>query len=59
MDKAALKAEIARRVKLREEANEEMSELARQRDEYLKKNARGGERSFDTKVKATIDAQLR
>ena len=59
MAKPALKAEIARRVRLREEASKEMSRLARERDEYLKKNAKGGEGAFDTKVKATIDAQLR
>jgi hypothetical protein len=58
MDKPALKAEISRRVKAREEAHKEMAKLAKERDEYIKANTKG-EGGFDGKVKATIDAQLK
>ena len=59
MDKPALKAEIGRRAKIRQDAQNELSGLARQRTEYLEKHAKGSEGAFDTKVKATLDAQLK
>jgi hypothetical protein len=54
----ALQAEIDRRAELRKDAEREMSKLTRQRQEYLRKNAKAGEGAFDAKVNATIDAQL-
>ncbi|HEX2687473.1 MAG TPA: vWA domain-containing protein [Kofleriaceae bacterium] len=62
MDKPTLKAEIAKRAELRRSAQEELSKLSTQRDEYLKTRAKdetGGEGGFDTKVKAAIDLQLK
>ncbi len=54
-----LQAEVERRAQLRKDAEAEMTELARQRAEYLRANAKGGEGGFDAKVNATIDAQLK
>lgn len=59
MDKPALKAEISKRAELRKAAQDELATVARQRDEYLKTQAKDGEGGFDTKVKAAIDAQLK
>jgi len=59
MDKPALKMEIGKRAKQRAAAQAELSAVAKQRDEYLKNNAKDGEGGFDTKVKAAIDAQLK
>jgi hypothetical protein len=59
MDGPALQAEIARRAELRRSAEAELAKLARQRDEYLRSHAKGGEGGFDAKVKAAIDAQLK
>jgi von Willebrand factor type A domain len=59
MDKPALQAEIGRRADVRKAAQEELSKVARQRDEYLKAQARTGEGGFDAKVNAAIDAQLK
>jgi hypothetical protein len=58
MDKPALKAEIGRRADVRKAAQEELSKVARQRDEYLKAQAKTGEGGFDAKVNAAIDLQL-
>lgn len=54
-----LQAEIARRAQLRKDAEAEMTQLTRQRTEYLRANAKGGEGGFDAKVNAAIDAQLK
>jgi von Willebrand factor type A domain len=59
MDKPALKAEIEKRAELRKVAQDELTTVARQRDEYLKTQARDGEGGFDAKVKAAIDLQLK
>lgn len=59
LDKPALKAEVAKRGALRKEAQEELTQLSKQRDEYLKSQAKDGEGGFDAKVKAAIDAQLK
>lgn len=59
MDKPALKAEIAKRAEARKAAQEELTTLSRQRDEYLKAKVKGGEGGFDAKVKAAIDLQLK
>ncbi len=59
MDKPALKAEIKKRGELRKAAQGELTKIAKQRDEYLKANAKDGEGGFDAKVNAAIDAQLK
>jgi hypothetical protein len=59
MDKPALKAEVARRARIRSEAQSEMTKLSKQREDYLKAKTKGGEGGFDAKVKDTIDAQLK
>lgn len=59
-DKAQLKAEVEKRVAQRKAAQAELEQLAKQRDEYLAKNAKktdGG--SFDAKVKETVEKQLK
>jgi Mg-chelatase subunit ChlD len=58
MNKGELKAEIARRSEERRAAKAQLDELVKQRDEYLKARGPRGE-SFDTKVKAAIDVQLK
>jgi hypothetical protein len=58
MDKASLKAEVDRRIKEREAAQKEITELAKKRDEYLVKNAKDGEAGFDVAVKGTVEKQL-
>lgn len=58
MDKAELKAEVEKRVEERKAAQKEIAELAKQRDEYLKKNMKDGE-GFDAKVKASLEKQLK
>ncbi len=60
MDKAALKAELDRRVADRKSAQEEIGKLAKQRDEYLEaQGGKGGPGGFDEKVKATVEKQLK
>lgn len=60
MDKAELKAEIARRLEQRKATQAELGKLARQREEYLKAQSSGASAgSFDGKVKAAIEAQLK
>ncbi len=55
--KAELEADLKARAQKRVEAQQEMAKLAKQRDEYLEKNAKdkGG---FDTVVKHTLEMQL-
>ena len=57
MPAPALKAEIARRAKVRVEAEGELKALAKQRSDYLKERTRGD--GFDAKVKDAIDAELK
>lgn len=57
MPAAELKAEIARRAKVRGEAEVELRAVARQREKYLEAQAKG--EGFDAKVKDAIDAQLK
>jgi Mg-chelatase subunit ChlD len=57
-DKAALKAEVDKRVAERQVAEKEIAQLAKQRQEYLEKNAGDGE-GFDAKVKTSIEKQLK
>jgi von Willebrand factor type A domain len=59
LDPPALKMEIGKRAKQRKAAQDELSAVAKQRENYLKTKAQGGEGGFDTKVKAAIDAQLK
>jgi hypothetical protein len=55
--KAELAAELAARAKKRQAAQKEIAELAKQRDEYLAKNAKDAS-GFDAVVKKTLEAQL-
>jgi Mg-chelatase subunit ChlD len=57
-DKGQIKAEVERRMAEREAAQKEIAELATKRDEYLKKNAEGGD-GFDAKVKTSLEKQLK
>jgi hypothetical protein len=60
MAKPALKAELERRVADRKAAQEEIGQLAKQRDAYLKEQGtHGGPGGFDDKVKATVEKQLK
>ena len=56
-DKAELKAELDRRVATRREAQQQIEKLAKQREDYLSKHAKGD--GFDAKVKATVEKQLK
>ena len=56
-DKAELKAEVDRRMAEREAAQQEIAKLAKQREEYLNKNTKGGA-GFDATVKTTLEKQL-
>jgi von Willebrand factor type A domain-containing protein len=57
-DKAEIKAELESRVAKRKQLTEQAQRLAKQREDYLKNNADAGE-GFDTKVKATVERQLK
>lgn len=60
MDKAELKQELDRRVASRKAAQAELAKVAKEREEFLKNNApKDGEGGFDTKVKATLEKQLK
>lgn len=60
MDKSKLKDELDRRVAQRKQAQEELGKLAKEREEFLKKNATaGGGGAFDTQVKTTLEKQLK
>jgi len=58
-DKAEIKAELEARVAKRKALTEQAQQLAKQREDYLKTNAAGGEDGFDSKVKATVERQLK
>lgn len=58
-DKAQLKAEVEKRVAQRKAAQAELEQLAKQRDEYLSKNAKKTDGAFDAKVKETVEKQLK
>lgn len=60
MDKAALKAEVDKRIAEREAAQKEIGELTKQRDAYLEEQAKNApEGAFDVKVKEALEAQLK
>jgi Mg-chelatase subunit ChlD len=59
MSKDQLKAEVAKRAEERMQAQKELADLAKQRNEYLKKSAKGGAGGFDDKVKATLEHELK
>jgi hypothetical protein len=62
LDKPALKLEIDRRIGARKLAEGDLAKVARQRDEYLKSQAKAGAGSaagFDAQVNAALDAQLK
>jgi hypothetical protein len=56
--KAELKSELQARAQKRQAAQKEMTELAKQRDEYLAKNKKD-EGGFDGVVKKTLETQLK
>jgi von Willebrand factor type A domain len=58
MSKDQLKNEFDRRAKVRDEAQKEISELAKQRAEYLRTHDAGKD-GFDAKVKATVEHELK
>lgn len=59
MDKAELKQEVEKRAAQRAQAQKELGELAKKRDEYLEANKPGAGDAFDTKVKEAIEVQLK
>jgi hypothetical protein len=59
MDKAELKQEVEKRAAQRAQAQEELGELAKKRDEYLEANKPGATDAFDTQVKQAIEAQIK
>ncbi|MDB4954528.1 MAG: hypothetical protein JWO36_2097 [Myxococcales bacterium] len=58
MSKDQIKTEITRRAKVRDEAQKEISELAKQRAEYIRGHATDKD-GFDAKVKATVERELK
>lgn len=60
MDKAQLKQEVEKRAAQRAEAQKELGELAKKRDEYINANKpSAGEGGFDAKVKEAIEIQIK
>jgi hypothetical protein len=59
LDKPALKQEIEHRTARRKVAQAELSQLAKQRDAYLKAHTKSSDEAFDTQVNAAIDHQLK
>lgn len=60
MDKAQLKQELDRRVASRKQAQTELARVAKEREEFLHNNApKDGEGGFDSKVKTTLEKQLK
>ena len=57
--KEELKADLEQRAQRRAKAQKEMAELAKQRDEYLEKNAKDNKAGFDGVVKTTLETQLK
>ena len=59
MARPQLEAELAKRAKVRSDAEAELKTLSKQRAQYLKEQDRAKGLSFDAKVKDTLDAQLK
>jgi hypothetical protein len=59
MDKNQLAKEVEKRAQQRSDAQEELGELAKKRDEYLDANKPGAVDAFDTKVKQAIELQIK
>ncbi|MFN0250536.1 MAG: vWA domain-containing protein [Kofleriaceae bacterium] len=59
MDKAQLKQEVEKRAAQRAQAQKELGELSKKRDEYLEANKPGAADAFDTQVKQAIEAQIK
>jgi hypothetical protein len=60
MGKDQLKQEVEKRTAQRAEAQKELGELAKKRDEFIKANKPGtGEGGFDDKVKEAIEIQIK
>jgi hypothetical protein len=58
-DKAAVKAEIDKRVAERKDLQKQVDELTRQREDFLAKQAKDGDSGFDATVKATVEKQIK
>lgn len=60
LDKAKLKQEVEKRAAQRAQAQKELGELSRKRDEFIEANKPGdGEGGFDDKVKEAIEVQIK
>jgi flagellar biosynthesis chaperone FliJ len=57
--KEELKKDIEARAAKRSQAQKEIEELAKKRDEYIKANQKDGEAGFDNVVKHTLETQLK
>lgn len=57
--KDEIKAEVERRISERKALQEQVKKLAKEREEYLSKQAKDGEGGFDAKVKSTVERQLK
>jgi hypothetical protein len=57
--KDEIKAEVDKRIAERRVLQEQVKKLAKEREEYLSKQARDGEGGFDAKVKSTVERQLK
>jgi flagellar biosynthesis chaperone FliJ len=57
--KTEIKQELEQRAQKRAEAQKEIADLAKQRDEYIKANQEDGEGGFDKVVKETLETQLK
>jgi Mg-chelatase subunit ChlD len=57
--KTEIKQELEQRAQKRAEAQKEIADLAKQRDEYIKANQKDGEGGFDKVVKETLETQLK
>jgi hypothetical protein len=57
--KEELKKDIDARAAKRSQAQKEIEELAKKRDEYIKANQKDGEAGFDNVVKHTLETQLK
>ena len=58
MSKDELKNEFGRRAKVREQAQQEITDLAKKRAEYIRSHEKTGKDSFDDQVKATVEHEL-
>ncbi len=59
LSKDELKNEMDKRVKTRETAQKELTEVAKQRADYIKAHEKDGDGGFDKAVNATVDSELK